>query len=215
MTEIQTTMGLPAVRVERLLAAAARAPSIHNTQPWLFRLTPSTIELYADPKRRLPVADPDGIEQRMSCGAALFNLRLALTQLGIRPSVALMPDPDQPTLLAVLRAAGHRQPGPEETALARAIFHRSTNRRSFDDEPVSSAHQHHLRAAAQREGARLHLIDDQYRRAELGRMSMQAHRTQMDDPAFRAELAAWSGHTGPRTDGVHARTGGPAAGYDE
>jgi hypothetical protein len=215
MTDVQAAMGLPPAQVSRLLAAATRAPSIHNTQPWLFRLTPSSIELHLDLDRRLRVADPDGIEQRMSCGAALFNLRLALTQLGLRPDVTIMPDGDRPTLLAILRAAGRKHPNPEETALARAIFHRFTNRRSFNDDPVSSAHQHHLRAAAHREGAHLHLIDDHERRSELGRLSLQAHRQQMEDPGFRAELAQWTGHPGPRADGVPARAGGPAAAYDE
>ena len=42
-----------------LIATAARAPSVHNTQPWRFRVGQSAIELYCDPRRRLRV-DPDG-----------------------------------------------------------------------------------------------------------------------------------------------------------
>lgn len=214
MSDVQAAMGLPPVQVRRLLAAAARAPSVHNTQPWRFRLTPTAIELHADPRRRLGVADPDGVEMRMSCGAALFNARLALAQLGVRPEVTIMPDAAEPTLLATLRNGGRKQPNPEETALARAIFHRSTNRRVFSDDPVSPAHEHHLRTAAQREGACLYLIGEDHR-AELGRLSTRAHRAQTEDPRFRFELAAWSGHIGPHADGVPARAGGPAPAYDE
>jgi hypothetical protein len=147
----------------------------------------------------------------MSCGAALFSMRMALLQLGVRPAVTVMSDAAQPTLLATLRSAGRKQPNPEETALARAVFHRSTNRRSFSKDPVSTAHRHNLRAAAHREGARLYLVEDPAQRAKLGLLSTQAHRVQMDDPGFRAELAAWSGYSGLRTDGVPARTGGPVA----
>ena len=215
MTDVHAAMGLPPVQVRRVLAAAARAPSVHNTQPWRFRLTPSAIELHADPGRRLVVADPDGVEMRMSCGAALFNMRLALTQLGILPAVAVQPDATQPTLLATVRAAARKQPNPEETALARAMFQRMTNRRSFSDDPVSSAHRHELCAAAHREGAQLHLIDDHGQCAGLGRLSVRAHRAQMDDPGFRAELAAWSGVSHPRADGVRGRTGGPEPAFDE
>jgi nitroreductase len=210
MTEVQAAMGLRADQVNRVLTAAARAPSVHNTQPWRFHLTPSAIELHADPERRLKVADPDGVEMRMSCGAALFNMRMALIRLGVLPAVTRMPDPAQPELLASICHAGHKQPNPAEAALAHAITRRDTNRRSFSDDPVSTAHQHNLRAAAHREQARLYLLDATAR-GQLGELSIRANRMQLGDPAFRAELAAWSGDTGRRTDGVPARTGGPAA----
>src|SRR5687767_6188203 len=77
MTTIAGTLGLDSRRTEQLLETAGRAPSLHNTQPWWFRIRPDTIELHSDPERRLPVTDPDGREQRMACGAALYNLRLA------------------------------------------------------------------------------------------------------------------------------------------
>lgn len=209
MIDVQPAMGLPADQVGRVLSAAMRAPSVYNTQPWRFRLTASAIELHADPERRLKVTDPDGVELRMSCGAALFNMRMALIQLGILPGVTRMPDPGQPDFLASVRRAGRQQANPGDAALAHAIIGRHTNRRSFSDDPVSTAHQHNLRAAAHREGARLYLLDDNGRR-ELGLLSTRAHRIQMDDAAFRAELASWSGDTGRRTDGVPARAGGPA-----
>ena len=85
----------------RPAATAGRAPSLHNSQPWRFRVTARVIELYADPERTLPVADPDGREQRMACGAALFNLRLALHGHRIRPTVTILPDRARPELLAV------------------------------------------------------------------------------------------------------------------
>ena len=59
---------------------AARAPSLHNTQPWRFKATQDTIELYADQRRKLHV-DPIGREMLISCGAALFGLRLAIRSL--------------------------------------------------------------------------------------------------------------------------------------
>ena len=83
---------IPADSVGNLLATAARAPSIFNTQPWLFRVTAHTIELYADPSRRLR-SDPAGREMLISCGAALYGLRLAIRALWYRPVVSLLPEP--------------------------------------------------------------------------------------------------------------------------
>ena len=52
------------------------------------------------PTARLIVADPDGREMMISCGAELLNVRLALRSLGYDPRVLRLPDPDQPTLVA-------------------------------------------------------------------------------------------------------------------
>ena len=71
-TQIPAALGLPPEAVTAVLEAAGRAPSVHNTQPWAFRVAPDVIELHSDPARRLPVADPDDRELRLACGAALF-----------------------------------------------------------------------------------------------------------------------------------------------
>src|SRR6266498_681514 len=82
--------------VSYLVATAGRAPSVHNTQPWWFRVAGTSIELHADPRRRLPFADPDGREMLISCGAALFGLRLAVRELGHRAPMQVLPNPGQP-----------------------------------------------------------------------------------------------------------------------
>jgi len=72
-----------------VVAAAVWAPSVHNTQPWLFSAGGQEIRLYADVSRQLMVADPDGREMMISCGAALFTARLALRSLGYIPDTGL------------------------------------------------------------------------------------------------------------------------------
>src|SRR5713101_897822 len=79
---------------EQLLQAAVAAPSMHNTQPWRFRVRQAsrTIELRADPARQLPYSDPDGRAVHIACGAAVFNLRLAAAVAGWQASVLLLPE---------------------------------------------------------------------------------------------------------------------------
>ena len=91
-----------------LVAAAVMAPSMHNSQPWRFRIGPAsqTIEVCADPARMLRSGDPDGRALHIACGAALLNLRLAAAVAGRQPVVRLLPDPGQPLLLATVRLAG-------------------------------------------------------------------------------------------------------------
>ena len=94
MTEETATepASILASRAKYLIATAARAPSVHNTQPWRFKVTESAIELYCDSRRQL-LADRDGREMLISCGAALYGLRLAVRSLGRMPGVELLPKP--------------------------------------------------------------------------------------------------------------------------
>jgi hypothetical protein len=86
--------------LEACVRTATTAPSLHNSQPWLFRIGTRRGDVYADPGRRLRILDPDGREQLISVGAAAFTLRVALRHAGYRCTLSTLPDPDQPDLVA-------------------------------------------------------------------------------------------------------------------
>lgn len=67
---MRTQALLNAATVESLLAAAVAAPSIHNTQPWRFRLDPDSqvLEVHSAPERTLPLTDPMHRAQYLSVG---------------------------------------------------------------------------------------------------------------------------------------------------
>jgi hypothetical protein len=209
MNETPAALGLAPDQVEDLLTTAGRAPSLHNTQPWRFRVEPDLIELHSDPDRALPVIDPSGREMRIACGAALFNLRLALHGHDIRPTVTLLPDPADPGLIATIRNGGRKPATPEQRELLRAVPRRHTNRHPFTDSPLTPADLHSLSRAALDESAWLHLVRQPDQRERLRDLVAQAHRHQMDDPTFRAELERWTGSAPGRRDGVPAAAGGP------
>jgi len=96
-----------------VVEAAVHAPSVNNTQPWWFSKGDGDIGVHADVERRLRVADPDGREMMISCGAALFTARVAMRYLGFVPAVSVLPDPDLPNLVARIRY-GDEQAAPVE-----------------------------------------------------------------------------------------------------
>ncbi|MEU5690840.1 nitroreductase [Actinosynnema sp. NPDC020468] len=198
--------GLSAEQLTGVLRSAALAPSVHNTQPWRFRVAEDRVELYPDLSRRLPATDPVDRELRLSCGAALFNLRLALRGHGVTPLVTLMPGSEAPGALAIVRAGGRRPPDDETAALVDAIPDRRTNRRPFREVVVPVRHRQALVRAAERERAWLHVVADREERAKVQSLVAKAHRVQAADPGVREELLAW---TGPRGgDGVPPRSAG-------
>jgi nitroreductase len=200
---------VPQQMLTELVAAATMAPSIHNTQPWRFRFEPGseTISLYADPARMLRVADPDGRALHISCGAALFNLRLAVSVAGRQPVVRLIPDPGQPLLLATVRLADPEHPAPQDLELHAAIAARHTNRSPFSSRPVPPGVLADLAEAAPIEGAMLHFPDRQ-EVSRLLRLVQDAERDLLADPAYRDELARWAGGERDR-EGIPGYATGP------
>src|SRR6476660_4066507 len=115
----------------QVVAAATRAPSIHNTQPWRFIASDSRLELYFDEHRALPVLDPTRRQQVISCGIAVEFAAVALAAAGFAAEADLLPDDAQPDHLATLRVTGPHEVTALDTALVAAIERRHTVRAPF------------------------------------------------------------------------------------
>lgn len=201
------------------LSAAVAAPSIHNTQPWLFRPFRGGIDVYIDRDRRLDVLDPQGREAFISVGAALLNLRVAILARGRTPVVRLLADPAFPappavsgrgraTLVARVRLGPAVRPSDTVRLLAGAIHRRHTIRAPFSDDHIPDEVREDLRDAAAVEGARLTFVETQAR-AEVLELVRWAERRVRLDPGYWEELGAWTHASPQRHDGVPLRSFGP------
>jgi Nitroreductase family len=173
-----------------VLASAVSAPSVLNTQPWLFTLQRDRVELHADKDRQLQVLDPHGRQLLMSCGAALLNLRLAVAHLTCDPDVRLLPNEADPLHIATVRLGRSRTPTAEESALFAAIPKRRTNRRPFSPEPPPAEALTQLRGAAESEGAGFTVLHGALRTQAVAAVRTAEHKLQMDSAA-REEVARW------------------------
>jgi hypothetical protein len=195
---------LTAAEITRyVVTAAVWAPSVHNTQPWRFSSSGRQLSLYADADRQLRVADPDGREMMISCGAAVFTARLALRSLGYLPETQVLPDPGQPLLVARV-SWGRRAARTEfEQRLFGQVRRRRTHRGGFDPVPLPRGLLATLREGAARYGALLRIVADDGRRAALAAAVQAAERAQRLDSARVRELARWAPAPGSaRADGV-------------
>ena len=187
-----------------LITTAARSPSVHNTQPWRFRVESPAIELYCDPQRKLR-ADPLGREMLISCGAAVFGLRLAMRWLGYLPVVELLPDSSRPRLMARVAVGAVAPVTGGERQMLEAVPHRHTHRGPFDPAPLPAGLLTGLQHDATTEGATLAVIDPQHAARALTPILTAASREQDLDPVSRAEILRWT-----RNASSLARDGVPA-----
>jgi hypothetical protein len=180
--------------VEERLRFAVRfavlAPSSHNSQPWLFRIEGDHVDVLVDRSRALPVVDPDDRELVMSCGAALHHLRTALAACGEQAVVELVPFPGVLDVLARVAARGRTEPDPLAAERLEAAMRRRTIRMPFTPAKVGTSAIDRVWEAARAEGAELHVMEDDVKRAAL-RLVTDGDHEQMGDPSFRRELAAW------------------------
>jgi hypothetical protein len=175
--------------LRRAAARAALAPSIHNSQPWRFILTNGVLELHADRSRQLNMLDPASRQLLISCGCALFNARAALAAAGYASAVQYFPDLGRPSLLTQLSVT-EQLPDLELGVLDSLIELRHTNRRPFTEEQVPAAVVEDLLRAASAEDANLLVVQDE--RIAAAVLTQRAVALQHADPAYRAELRAWS-----------------------
>src|SRR6202163_4988998 len=120
-----------------LVRAAILAANPHNSQPWLFHVTSTQIDLFADLSRNLGAVDPFLIEMHIGLGCALENLLLAATANGYSTQVTLSPDAADETLVARIALAPGSAP---VSTLYNVIPLRHTNRYPYDTgRPVTAA----------------------------------------------------------------------------
>jgi nitroreductase len=188
--------------------AAVAAPSIHNSQPWRFRIRDGGIDVFADWSRQLAVIDPSGRELLISVGAAVFNIRLAVRDQGWAPVVRLFPEPAEPALVARVAPGPSARPDPSLAALAAAIPRRHTNRRPFARVVIPTPVLEELTAAARLEGGTLRIADAVGRAAILSLVRTADQRLRSQG-IYRAELTEWTLPAHDRRDGVPPQAFGP------
>jgi nitroreductase len=202
---------IPTPQLADAVEHALRAPSVHNTQPWRWRIdgTNGVVELYADPNRHLPSTDPERRDLLISCGTELHHLLVALAHAGLQARVLRLPDPEDSTHLATVTVGGADGGGtggaddPARDALADlfpAIRRRHTDRRRFSHRPVPPGLIRGLVDAAAHAGALLVPVKQPHERFTA--VLADAADRQRWTPGYPAELQIWTRRHGGARDGI-------------
>lgn len=189
----------PGQTIREIVEKACTAPSSHNTQPWQFRARGSTIDLWADRTRALPVNDPFDRELTISCGAGLLSLRVAAASAALATEIHVLPEGGDSDWLARIEIVDGAADA-ELAALGEALTRRRTYRKAFESRRVAAEAMHAVEQAVRIEGAALASLDGESRQ-RAAELVAEGDRRQWDDPRWRRELAMWM-HPRRQGDGL-------------
>ena len=180
-----------------LVRAAILAASPHNTQPWLFKVTNSSIGLYIDTKRNVGALDPFLREEHIGMGCALENLMLAAAAPCYQATATLLPGKlgpisaeFKPELLARVDLVSGKH---EETNLYDAIPRRHTNRGAYKPQkPIPPQFVDTLsRLASEEPDVKLFLFTAEADRKKIVEISSAANAEIYSDPDVKRGSDRW------------------------
>lgn len=197
----------------RLVKYAAKAPSSHNTQPWVFKKGPDSILIRPDLSRQLPVVDPDNHALYISLGCAVENLLIASQQFGYdtRP-VYSQGENGMEVSIRIGEVNGVKKP-----ELFMFIYNRQVTKTAYSSIPLSKVVLAELMDIPMGPGVHLQLIEKGPESEKLLPLVIEGSNLQFGNNAFVDELVAWIRFSEKeamrRADGIsNASMGFPSAG---
>ncbi|WP_063920514.1 Acg family FMN-binding oxidoreductase [Nocardia salmonicida] len=200
--------GDPGPDVETVRAVfdrAARAPSLHNSQPWRWRWDGTAAALYVDAGRLLPATDMFNREGMLGCGVMLNHADVAWNAAGWEPRVTTFPEPTVRSHVASLEPVRPHVPSEPELLLAQAIERRYTDRTPMAPPTDRLVTQEILEFLGHRSGTTIIFLDPPAVHALRG-ISATTAGLRRYDPLYQAELSWWAAAPDAGRAGVPAAT---------
>jgi molybdopterin/thiamine biosynthesis adenylyltransferase len=196
--------GVPGI----IAAAAMRAPSGGNSQPWRIEAGSDEI-LIRLASEQTSTMDVGYRGSAVALGAALFNAKVAAAAHQLLGPVHVSEDPDC-TGGVPLQATMQLRDGadPQLAALYEATLARETNRRVGTARPITDGTARLLYDAAEREGARMNLVTERDDIDGFATILAAADRARYLTPQLHAEMVSelrWPGDPLPDT-GIDIRS---------
>lgn len=168
-----------------MIEQAIKAPSGHNTQPWLFKVNEQSIEIYPNYDKALSVVDSDNRELFISLGCATENLCIAASEKGYRSNVAI---DNQGVISVALMKEESVKPDP----LYAHIAVRQTNRSVYNGNIIPVETINLLKEISSEAGISMYYYKNGTSEYDsISGFVLKGNSVQMQDKAFVEELHSW------------------------
>jgi nitroreductase len=170
---------------------ACRAPSLHNSQPWRWVASSTSLDLFVDPHRTVTSTDRSGREAIISCGAALDHFRVAMAAVGWGTNVEQFPNPNNLAHLASIDFTSLDYVTQARRDRANAILRRRTNRLPFRAPKHWASFEPVLRSSFENDSVTLDVLADDVR-PRLVEASRLTEALRRYDDLYHNELRWWT-----------------------
>ncbi|MDO4695566.1 nitroreductase [Porphyromonas sp.] len=168
-----------------MIEQAIKAPSGHNTQPWLFEVGATSIDILPDFTRSLPIVDPDNRELFISLGCATENLCITALHRGYEPTVTI-------TKNGAIHIELAKQGCSRPSSLLSQINIRQTNRSIYNGNKIPKDQIETLRKIETTHDIKLRFFENGTKEFEaISEIIYEGNRRQMGDKDFKNELKQW------------------------
>lgn len=168
-----------------MIEQAVKAPSGHNTQPWLFRINNDNIQIHPNYEKSLPVVDPDHRELFISLGCAAQNLCIAASQKGYNTGLDISEN-------GIITINLKKDSTVKPDILFKQIPVRQTNRSIYNGRVISPDTISLLKSIFDTSAINAHFYKNGTREFNsIAGFVTKGNVRQMQDKAFTDELKSW------------------------
>ncbi|MEW5846321.1 MAG: hypothetical protein AB1777_08655 [Bacteroidota bacterium] len=172
-----------------IIENAVKAPSGHNTQPWLFENIENGIIIHPDFSRTLPIVDGDNHALYISLGCALENILIAASQLGFESAIQY-PNDSGDSIKVTFQINNTFSEGKKDP-LYDYISSRQVNRGEYSDRKIASHVLQKLKLSFSLPGISLVLLDGRESFSNIIPLIIEGNNLQFENKQFINELTSW------------------------
>ena len=181
----------------QIASYASKAPSGHNTQPWKFHITDSTITVLPNLDVALPVVDRSNRELFISLGCAVENLCIAASYFGYTTHII------ECSIEAIILELTKNALTIEDS-LFHQIEKRQTNRNIYNGNKISDGILQQLQSIPKENGIQFYFTEINTPFANtITQYIMKGNEIQMADIAFKNELLSWMRFNKKQVEATH------------
>lgn len=172
----------------KIIESAAKAPSGHNTQPWKFVVSDSSIEIHPDFTKSLPVVDGSNSELYISLGCAAENLCISANELGYQTIFSIERTVQNNFFIRIRLSKGL----PVKDPLSELIPKSQTNRNIYKHKKISESIIERLKTYRTDKLIKVYLFPNESAGFYILRdLVEEGNSIQMKDAALKKELLSW------------------------
>lgn len=179
-------------KVKFLLRYAILAPSTHNSQPWLFRMSGNTCEIYYDPSIKIVYGDPLKRDLYISMGCLIENLVIAAKYFSIFDSISYVFE-DNLVARITFREDNSETTSAEFKHLIDIIPARINVRGKFEEKEIETQQLNEIGQLAAQLHPELttHMVTDKDKIKKFAELTREGIQIIYKSKEFRREMSSW------------------------